>query len=127
MTQCTWTEVVDDPAARHLVVARLERKACEEPAPLLGALIDRLDPVGHYALLTRCEEQGPVVLCAFTHPEDAHALATAIEAVECEEYAEWGSRCHFTLCRSAARAIVDALEASPPPAPAPAYAVTYPA
>ena len=112
MTQRSWMEVVDDPAARHLVGARLEPKAAEEPAALLAALIDGLQPVGHYALLTRCEAEGPVILCAFTHPEDASALAAAVEAVACDDFPEWGSRCHFSLCRTAAQAIADALEAS---------------
>jgi hypothetical protein len=112
MTQRSWTEVVDDPAARHLVVARLEPKAAEEPAALLSALIDGLQPLGHYALLTRCEAEGTIILCAFTHPEDAQTLAAAVEAVACEDFPEWGSRCHFAFCRTAAQAIADALEAS---------------
>ena len=103
---------MDDPAARHLVVARLEPKAAEEPAALLAALIDGLEPIGHYALLTRCEEDGAIILCAFTHREDAQTLAAAVEAVACEDFPEWASRCHFTLCRTAAQAIGDAIEAS---------------
>jgi hypothetical protein len=112
MTQRSWMEVVDDPAARHLVVARLEPKAAEEPAALLAALIDGLEPFGHYALLTRCEVEGTIILCAFTHPRDAQMLATAVEAVACDDFAEWGSRRHFSLCRTVAQAIADAIEAS---------------
>lgn len=112
MTQRIWTEVVDDPAARHLVIARLEPKAADEPAALLAALIDGLQPSGHYALLTRCEEEGAIILCAFTHPEDAHALADAVAAMDCEDFPEWASRHHFTLCRATAQAIVDAIEAT---------------
>src|SRR4051812_27415142 len=112
MTQRFWTEIVDDPAARHLVVARLEPRAAEEPAALLAGLIDGLEPTGHYALLTRCEEEGPIILCAFTHPEDALTLATAVQAAACEDFPEWGSRRHFTLCRATAQAIADAIEAS---------------
>jgi hypothetical protein len=125
MTQRTWTEVVDDPAARHLVVARLEPKAADEPAALLAALIDGLQPFGHYALLTRCEEEGAIILCAFTHPEDAHTLADAVAAMACEDFPEWASRHHFTLCRTTAQAIVDAIEATAaepiPEQPAVAY------
>lgn len=124
MTQRSWTEVVDDPAARHLVVARLEPKAADEPAALLAALIDGLEPSGHYALLTRCEEEGTIILCAFTHPEDAQTLAAAVGAVAGEDFPEWASRCHFPLCRSAAQAIADAIEASaadPAPPPPPAF------
>jgi hypothetical protein len=129
MTQRYWTEVVDDPAARHLVVARLEPKAVDEPAALLAALIDGLQPLGQYALLTRCEEDGPIILCAFTHPEDAHALADAVAAVACDGFPEWATRHHFSLCRTTAQAIGDAIEATaaefaPPPPPAPA-AVMY--
>jgi hypothetical protein len=112
MTQRYWTDVVDDPAARHLVIARLEPKAADEPAALLAALIDGLQPFGQYALLTRCEEEGAVILCAFTHPQDAHALADAVAAVACEDFPEWASRHHFTLCRTTAQAIVDAIEAT---------------
>jgi len=125
MTQLTWTEVVDDPAARHLVAARLEPKAADEPSALLAALIDGLEPVGHYALLTRCEADGTIILCAFTHPEDAQTLAGAVGAAVCEDYPEWASRCSFTLCRAAAQAIADAIEASVaehPPAQPPANA-----
>jgi len=32
MTYRVWTDVVDDPAARHLVVAHVVPKAAEEPA-----------------------------------------------------------------------------------------------
>lgn len=126
MTQRYWTEVVDDPAARHLVVARLEPKAADEPAALLATLIDGLRPSGHYALLTRCEEEGAIVLCAFTHPEDARALADAVAAVACDDFPEWGSRHHFTLCRTTAQAIVDAIETTElAPEPAAPASVVY--
>lgn len=124
MTQRYWTDVVDDPAARHLVIARLEPKAVDEPAALLAALIDGLQPFGQYALLTRCEAEGAIILCAFTHPEDAHGLADAVAAVACEDFPEWASRHHFTLCRTTAQAIVDAIEATAAePAPPPVAAV----
>jgi hypothetical protein len=110
MTQRTWTEVVDDPAARHLVVARLQPKSTDEPHVLLSALIERLGPIGEFALLTRCEEECAVVMCAFSHPEDAEALAEAVEAEAVERYPEWASQCAFTLDRAVARAVADALE-----------------
>lgn len=125
MTQRTWTEVVDDPAARHLVIARLEPKAAEEPAALLAALIDGLQPLGNYALLTRCEEEGPIILCAFTHPEDARTVTAAVEGVACEDFPEWGSRHHFTLCRTGAQAIADAIEATAAELAAAEPAVAY--
>jgi hypothetical protein len=125
MAYRSWTHVVDDPAARHLVVARLEPKAAEEPAALMAALIDGLEPLGHFSLLTRCEEEGTIILCAFTHPKDAHTLAAAVGAAPCEDFPEWSSRYHFTLCRTAAQAIADAIEASAadviPPQPAPVF------
>lgn len=109
MTQRPWTEVVDDPAARHLVVARLSPKSIDEPSALLDALIERLGPIGEFALLTRCEEECAVVMCAFTHPDDARALADAVEAQKIERYAGWGSQRGFTLDRTVARAVIDAL------------------
>ena len=112
MTHRPWTDVVDDPAARHLVVARLLPKSTEEPSALLVALIERLRPVGEFALLTRCEEDCAVVLCAFTHPEDADSLANAVEAKPIERYPDWASQRGFTLDRSVAHAVVDALEVS---------------
>jgi len=112
MTQRIWTEVVDDPAARHLVVARVQPKSIDEPNALLAALIDRLGPIGEFALLTRCEEDCAVVLCAFTHPEDAQSLAYAVEAEVIDRYPEWGSQRGFTLDRAVAQAVVDALEVS---------------
>ena len=112
MTQRTWTEVVDDPAARHLVVARVQPRSIDEPNAILAALIDRLGPIGEFALLTRCEEDCAVVLCAFSHPEDAQSLAYAVEAELIDRYPEWGSQRGFTLDRSVARAVVDALEVS---------------
>jgi hypothetical protein len=112
MTQCSWTEVVDDPAARHLVVARLQPKSIDEPNALLAVLIERLGPIGEFALLTRCEEDGAVVLCAFSHPDDAQSLAYAVGAEAIDRYPEWASRCSFTLDRAIAQAVIDALEAS---------------
>jgi hypothetical protein len=93
MTQRSWTEVVDDPAARHLVVARLQPKSIDEPNAL-----------------TRCEEECAVVLCAFSHAEDAEALANAVDAEAIQRYPSWGSQHGFTLDRTIARAVVDALE-----------------
>ena len=110
MTQRSWTEVVDDPAARHLVVARLQPKSTDEPHALLSALIERLGPIGEFALLTRCEEECAVVLCAFSHAEDAEALANAVDAEAIQRYPSWGSQHGFTLDRTIARAVVDALE-----------------
>ena len=112
MTQRIWTEVVDDPAARHLVVAHLQPKSTDEPHALLAALIERLRPIGEFALLTRCEEDCAVVLCAFSHPEDAQSLAHAMGAEAVDRYPEWASRCGFTLDRAVAQAVVDALEVS---------------
>ena len=112
MTQRIWTEVVDDPAARHLVVARVLPKSIDEPNALLAALIDRLGLIGEFALLTRCEEDCAVVLCAFSHPEDAQSLAYAVEAEVIDRYPEWGSQRGFTLDRAVAQAVVDALEVS---------------
>ena len=112
MTQRSWTEVVDDPAARHLVVARLLPKSTDEPHALLAALIERLGLVGEFALLTRCDEDCAVVLCAFSHPEDAQSLSYAVEAEVIDRYPEWGSQRGFTLDRSVAQAVIDALEVS---------------
>ena len=125
MTYRVWTDVVDDPAARHLVVARWLPKAAEEPAALLVSLIDGLSPIGDFALLTRCEETGPVTLCAFTHREDAEALATAVGATEVEDYPEWASRRSFTLDKATAQGIADALDATAPPAAGPDLEPAY--
>jgi hypothetical protein len=132
MTQCAWTEVVDDPAARHLVAVRLEPRAADEPAALMAALIEGLAPAGNFALITRCEEACAVMMCAFSHPTDAAALASAVDAQPTDQYSEWASRRCFTLDRPTAQAIADALEVSKsaPPlqpiwtsrvVPAPAY------
>src|ERR1700742_3111144 len=99
MTHRTWTDVVDDPAARHLVVARLSPKSVDEPSALLIALIERLGPIGEFALLTRCEEECAVFMCASSHPEDAQALAYAVEADVIERYPDWASQHAFTLDR----------------------------
>jgi len=122
MTQRPWTEVVDDPAARHLVAVRLAPGAAEEPAALLASLIEGLDPDGDFALLTRCGEECAVMLCAFTHPTDAQVLSLTLEAEEIDEYPEWGSCRGFTLDKAAAQGIADALEATVAPAPAPPMA-----
>ena len=114
MTYRVWTDVVDDPAARHLVVAHVVPKAAEEPAALLVSVIEGLETVGDFAVVTRCEEAGPVILCAFTHPDDAQALATAVGATDIEDYPEWASRRAFTLDHATAQGIVDALEATAP-------------
>jgi hypothetical protein len=114
MTYRAWTEVVDDPAAPHLVVAHLQPKAADQPAALLAMAIERLKPIGDFALLTRCEQTGPVILCAFTHADDAQTLAAAVEALALDGYPEWASCCAFTLDKAMALAITDAIEAGPP-------------
>jgi hypothetical protein len=112
MAQCTWTQVVDDPAARHLVTVRLEPKAADEPAVLMASLIEGLSPAGDFALITRCEEECAVMLCAFSHPTDAEALASAVGAEVTDAYSEWASHRCFTLDRPTAQAIADAIEVS---------------
>jgi hypothetical protein len=126
MTYRVWNDVVDDPAARHLVVAHLVPKAADEPAALLVSLVDGLSPLGDFALLTRCEEAGPIILCAFTHPGDAEALAAAVGATEVEGHCEWASRRAFTLDKANAQGIVDALEATAPPSGSPGLEPAYP-
>src|SRR3954464_9313715 len=111
MTQRAWTDLVEDPATRHLVVARLEPKATEQAGALLLGLIEGLAPVGDFALLTRCEERGAAVLCAFSNPDDATAVAVAVEAVEIDQYPQWASQRGFILDKSTAQAIADAIEA----------------
>lgn len=112
MTQRPWTHLVDQPAARHLVAVRLAPKAAQEPAALLTTLIEGLCPNGDFALLTRCEEDCAVTLCAFATPRDAEQLASAVGAEETDEYPEWASQRCFTLDESTAQAITDAIEAS---------------
>ena len=112
MTQRPWTHLVDQPAARHLVAVRLAPKAAEEPAALLTTLIEGLCPNGDFALLTRCEEGGPVTLCAFATPWDAEQLAAAVGAQETDDYPEWASQRCFTLDEPTAQAITDAIGAS---------------
>jgi hypothetical protein len=112
MTQRPWTHLVDQPAARHLVVVRLAPKAAEEPAALLTTLIEGLCPNGDFALLTRCGEDCAVTLCAFATPGDAEQLASAVGAQETEDYPEWASERSFTLDGSTAQAITDAISAS---------------
>ena len=112
MTQRPWTHIVTEPAARHLVAARIAPKATDEPAALLATLIEGLCPNSDFALITRCEEECAVTLCAFTCPTDADQLALAVGAEETEEYSEWASHRCFTLDHSTAQAIVDAIEAS---------------
>jgi hypothetical protein len=128
MTQCAWTHVVDNPAARHLVAALVAPKAADEPAALLAGLIEGVGPAGAFALLTRCEEEGAVVLCAFTHPEDAESVAAAVGAVEmADRYPGWASCRGFTLDKTTAQAISDALETRAPPAAVRPMAVMSPA
>lgn len=112
MTQRPWTHLVDQPAARHLVAVRLAPKAAQEPAALLTTLIEGLCPNGDFALLTRCQEDCAVTLCAFATPKDAEQLALAVGAEETDEYPEWASQRCFTLDESTAQAIADAIEAS---------------
>jgi hypothetical protein len=112
MTQRPWTHLVDQPAARHLVAVRLAPKAAQEPAALLTTLIEGLCPNGDFALLTRCQEDCAVTLCAFATPKDAEQLALAVGAEETDEYPEWASQRCFTLDESTAQAITDAIEAS---------------
>jgi hypothetical protein len=112
MTQRPWTHLVDQPAARHLVAVRLAPKAAAEPAALLATLIEGLCPDGDFALLTRCEEDCAVTLCAFATPRDAEQLASAVGAEETDDYSGWASQRCFTLDESTAQAIADAIEAS---------------
>lgn len=112
MTQRPWTHLVDQPAARHLVAVRLAPKAADEPAALLTTLIEGLCPNGDFALLTRCEEECAVTLCAFASPRDAEQVASAVGAEETDDYPEWASQRCFTLDGSTAQAITDAIEAS---------------
>jgi hypothetical protein len=119
MTHCAWTQVVDDPAARHLVAVRLEPRAVDEPVVLMSALIEGLAPAGDFALITRCEEECAVMMCAFSHPTDAQALASAVDAQQTDRYPGWGSQRCFTLDRCTAQAIADAIEVSKAPPPEP--------
>jgi len=112
MTQRPWTHLVDDPAARHLVAVRLAPKAAEEPAALLTTLIEGLCPNGDFAILTRCEEDCAVALCAFATPRDAEQLASAVGAEETQAYPEWASERSFTLDESTAHEIAHAIEAA---------------
>lgn len=112
MTQRPWTHLVDEPAARHLVAVRIEPKAVDQPAALLATLIEGLCPNSDFALLTRCEEDCAVTLCAFAAPSDAEQLALAVGAEETDQYPEWASQRCFTLDHTTAQAIVDAIEAS---------------
>ena len=65
------------------------------------------------------------MMCAFSHPTDAAALASAIDAQPTDQYPEWASQRCFTLDRPTAQAIADAIEASKM-APAPPQQIRLP-
>lgn len=101
---------MDQPAARHLVAARIASKAADEPAALLSTLIEGLCPNADFALLTRCEEDCAVTLCAFATPRDAERLAAAVGAGEADIYPEWASQRCFDLDEATVHAIAETIE-----------------
>jgi hypothetical protein len=113
MSQFAWSAFTADSKDRHLVVARVPADITEEPAAVVQLLIKGLAPKGDFALSSEETADGTTVFCAFALAADADMMVEAINAQERNLYPGWASEHHCLLDKTAAEAIVDAVQVSP--------------
>ena len=89
MPQLSWTDMMTEHPAGHLVVGIVDGKSASQPASLVSQLLARSKVKGDYAVEVVTKDSVPVVQSVFAKEEDADHFAEAIGAEVVGRHPGW--------------------------------------
>ena len=110
MPQLSWTEMMTDHPAGHLVVGIVDGKSASQPASLVSRLLARSKVKGAYAVEVVTKDSVPEVQSVFAEEEDASHFAEAIGAEVIGRHAGWATQRAFRLDSELCEEISSALK-----------------
>jgi hypothetical protein len=97
MPQLSWTEMMTEHPAGHLVVGIVDGKRASQPASLVSQLLARSKVKGDHAVDVVTKDRVPEVQSVFAKEEDAVQFAKAIGAEVVSRHPRWATQRTFRL------------------------------
>ena len=110
MPQLSWTEMMTEHSARHLVVGIVDGESASQPASLVSQLLARSKVKGDYAVEVVTKDSVPEVQSVFAEEEDANHFAKAIGAQVVGQHSGWATQRTFRLDSELCEEISSALK-----------------
>ena len=110
MPQLSWTDMMTEHPAGHLVVGIVDGKSASQPASLVSQLLARSKVKGDYAVEVVTKDSVPVVQSVFAKEEDADHFAEAIGAEVVGRHPGWATQRTFRLGSELCEEISSALK-----------------
>ena len=110
MPQLSWTEMMTEHPAGHLVVGIVDGESASQPASLVSQLLARSKVKGDYAVEVVTKDSVPVVQSVFAEEEDANHFAKAIGAKVVGRHPGWATQRTFRLDSELCEEISSALK-----------------
>jgi hypothetical protein len=110
MPQISWTEMMTEHPASHLVVGIVDGESASQPASLVSQLLARSKVKGDYAVEVVTKDRVREVQSVFAKEEDANRFAKAIGAEVIGRHPGWTSQRAFYLDSELCEKISSALK-----------------
>jgi hypothetical protein len=110
MPQLSWTEMMTEHPAGHLVVGIVDGKSASQPASLVSQLLAKSKVKGAYAVEVVKKDSVPEVQSVFAEEDDANRFAKAIGAEGVGRHPGWATQRTFRLDTELCEEISSALK-----------------
>lgn len=112
MPQLSWTKMMTEHPAGHLVVGILDGESASQPTSLVSQLLARSKVKGNYAVEVVTKDSVPEVQSVFAEEEDANNFAEAIGAKVVGRHPGWATQRTFRLDSELCEEIFSALKSA---------------
>ena len=97
MPHLSWTNMITEYPAGHLVVGIVDVEDAARPARLINELLDKSKVKGDYAVEVVTKDSVPLIQSVFAKAEDADRFAEAIGADLIPRHPAWATQRTFLL------------------------------
>jgi hypothetical protein len=112
MPHLSWTDMITEHPAGHLVVGIVDGKSAVRPASLISELLEKSKVKGDYAVEAVTKDSLSVVQSVFAKEEDADKFAEAVGADEISRHPSWATHRTFRLDSDLCEEISSALKSA---------------
>jgi hypothetical protein len=112
MPHLSWTDMMTEYPAGHLVVGIVDGESAVQPASLVSQLLERSKVKGDYAVEAVTKDNVPLVQSVFAKEEDADKFAEAIGADVISWHPAWATQRTFRLDSDLCEEISSALKSA---------------
>ena len=112
MPHLSWTDMMTEYPAGHLVVGIVDGESAVQPASLVSQLLERSKVKGDYAVEAVTKDNVPLVQSVFAKEEDADKFAEAIGADVVSRHPAWATQRTFRLDSELCEEISSALKSA---------------